>query len=184
MIVDVRLFAAVVPSAEAIDHLSAAVTPLRDDALRWTDVSDWHLTLAFYGEFDEAHLPDLEERLIRAAGRHDPVALALAGAGRFGKQALWVGCTGELLALRRLAQSTIAAGRRAGADVDDKRRFKAHVTLARAYNKRPADLRPYVAALAEYEGPTWQSREVQLIRSHLGSGRPRYETILSAPLRA
>lgn len=184
MIGNVRLFAALVPSEEAIDHLSEAVKPLQDDALRWTDVSDWHLTLAFYGELDEARLPDLTERLTRAAARHDPVTLALAGAGRFGKQAVWVGCSGELPALHRLAQSVIAAGRRAGADVDDKRRFKPHVTLARAYNKRPADLRPYVATLAEYQGPTWSGREVQLIRSHLGSGRPRYETVVAAPLAA
>ena len=179
-----RLFAALVPSEEAIDHLTASVAPLRDDALRWTDVSDWHLTLAFYGEVDEARLPELAQRLTRAAARHEAVTLALAGAGRFGKQAVWVGCSGEVPALRRLARSAIAAGRRAGADVDDKRRFKPHVTLARAYKKRPADLRPYVAALAEYQGPTWSGREVQLIRSHLGSGRPRYETVVAAPLGA
>lgn len=179
---DVRLFVALVPPAEAIDHLSEAVTPLRDDALRWTTVADWHLTLAFYGELDEARLPDLRNRLTRAAARHDPVALALGGAGRFGKQALWVGCTGELLALRRLAQSAIAAGRRAGADVDDKRRFKAHVTLARAYRNRPADLRPYVTALTDYAGPAWLGREVQLIQSHLGAGRPRYETVATCAL--
>ncbi len=184
MIGGVRLFAALVPSAEAIDHLKEAVQPLRDDALRWTSVADWHLTLAFYGELDEARLPDLEERLTRAARRHSAVSLALKGAGRFGKHTLWVGCAGELPAVRRLAQSAIAAGRRAGADVDDKRRFNAHVTLARAYRNRPADLRPYVAALAEYEGPAWVGREVQLIQSRLGAGRPRYETILSAPLAA
>lgn len=178
-----RLFAALVPPPEVLNHLETAVAGLWDDTLRWTPVSDWHLTLAFYGELDEGHLPDLEQRLTRAAGRHEPISLALNGAGRFGKQALWAGCTGELLALRRLAQSAIAAGRRAGADVDDRRRFKAHVTLARAYKNLPADLRPYVTALSEYEGPTWESREIQLIRSHPGSGRPRYETILSAPLR-
>lgn len=177
-----RLFVALVPPPEALDDLEAAVSRLRDDALRWTGASDWHLTLAFYGELDEARLPDLNERLTRAAARHSPVSLALAGAGRFGKQALWVGCTGELLALRRLAQSTVAAGRRAGADVVDRRRFQAHVTLARAYKKRPTDLRPYVTAMAEYEGPTWESREVQLVRSHLGGGRPRYETLATFAL--
>jgi 2'-5' RNA ligase len=180
----VRLFAALEPSPEAIDHLTAAVTPLQDDALRWTSVSDWHLTMAFYGELDEARLPGLKERLVRAAGRHGPVSLALAGAGRFGTRALWVGCTGELLALRRLSQSAIAAGRRAGADVVDKRRFKAHVTLARTYRNRPTDLRPYVAALAEYEGPQWIGHEIQLLQSHLGEGRPRYETLATATLTA
>ena len=160
------------------------MTSVRDQALRWTDVPDWHITLAFYGELEESKLPALTERLTRAAARHAPVELALTGAGRFGKQALWVAVSGEILALRRVSRSVIAAGRRAGADVDDKLRFKAHVTLARGFRNRPADLRPYVSALADYSGPRWVGREVQLIQSHLGEGRPRYETVMICPLSA
>jgi 2'-5' RNA ligase len=177
----VRLFAALVPPPGAIEHLQSAVTRLRDDALRWTDVPDWHVTLAFYGELAEPKLPDLTERLTRAAARHDPMELALTGAGRFGKQALWVGVAGQTAALRRIAASANAAGRRAGA-VEDDRRFRPHVTLARGYRNRPADLRQYVAELVGYEGSVWTAREIRLIQSHLGAGRPRYETLATCAL--
>jgi 2'-5' RNA ligase len=42
------------------------------------------------------------------------------------------------------------------------------------------DLRPYVVALAGYEGRTWTARDVALVRSELGKGdhrRPRYQTV-------
>jgi 2'-5' RNA ligase len=56
------------------------------------------------------------------------------------------------------------------------------VTLARAYRNRPADLRRYVAELVGYEGPVWTAREIRLIQSHLGAGRPRYETLARCAL--
>jgi RNA 2',3'-cyclic 3'-phosphodiesterase len=178
-----RLFAAVVPPAEAVEHLAAS-TPVRDgDALRWSTPEAWHITLAFYGEFPGHRLDDLVDRLRRAARRHPPLELALAGAGRFGGRVLWVGCTGEVAGLRKLAQACGAAGRRAGADIDEQRRFRPHVTLARA--SRPVDLRGYVAELAGYRGPSWRASALALVRSHLGAGedgRSRYEPVDSLEL--
>ncbi len=178
-----RLFAAVVPPPEAAEHLDAAVDPLRDDTLRWAGPDAWHVTLAFYGEFPNDRVADLVQRLHRVASRHAPVELSLARAGRFDGRVLWVGCTGDVGALRALARACGAAGRRAGADIDEQRRFRAHLTLARA--SRPVDLRPYVAALAGYAGPAWTVTEVALVRSHLGAGlgnRPRYERVDSFDL--
>jgi 2'-5' RNA ligase len=103
--------------------------------------------------------------------------------GRFDGRALWVGCRGDVVSLRRLASSVRAAGRRAGAAVDERRRFRAHVTLARS--SRPVDLRPHVLALAAYEGPEWAAGDIALVRSHLDAddrGRPRYETVSRYPL--
>ncbi|MFW6091466.1 MAG: RNA 2',3'-cyclic phosphodiesterase [Actinomycetota bacterium] len=172
-----RLFAAIVPPPAVLEHLEAAVAPVRDDELKWTYANAWHLTLAFYGELADDRVPELVERLQRAAGRHRALELGFAGAGRFGSRVLWVGCAGELDVLRSLARSCAAAGRRVGAAVDEKRPFRAHVTLARA--RRPVNLRPYVDTLAGYAGPTWTARQVVLVRSDLGAGeggRPRYET--------
>lgn len=172
----VRLFAAVVPPPAVLEHLEAAVAPVRDGALKWTSANAWHLTLAFYGELADDRVPELVEQLQRAVGRQRAVELGFAGAGRFGSQVLWMGCSGDLDPLRRLARSCAAAGRRVGAAVDEKRPFRAHVTLARA--QRPVNLRPYVDALAGYTGPTWTARRVVLVRSRLGAGeggRPRYE---------
>ncbi len=178
-----RLFVAVPLPAEVITHLEAVVGPLRDDALRWTLPDSWHLTLAFYGEVTDGRVDDLTARLERAGRRHPSMSLHLAGAGRFGGRALWVGCTGDTAAMRRFAASAAAAGRRVGAAAEEARRLRAHVTLARA--PKPVDLRPYVSALGSYHGPQWTADAVALVRSHLGGGenrRARYETLSRYPL--
>lgn len=174
-----RLFTAIVPPSEVLAHLDAAVAPIRDDALSWTLTDAWHLTLAFYGELADERVPDLSERLSRAAARFPVMRLRLVGAGRFDGRVLWAGCDGPVDDLRRLARSTAAAGRRSGAPEQEHTRFRPHVTLARA-QRRPVDLRPYVAALTGYAGPAWTAVELALVRSHLGRGpgrRARYETI-------
>ena len=51
----VRLFAAVRPPAEALEHAAAAVDRVRaaEPGPRWVPSERWHLTLAFYGEVAE-----------------------------------------------------------------------------------------------------------------------------------
>ena len=178
-----RLFAAVLLPAPVVADLDALVARHRDDVLRWTASESWHLTLAFYGRVDDARVPDLKARLARAAKRHPAMSLALGGAGRFDGRALWIGCEGDVGAMRVLARSVAAAGRRVGAAAEEARRFRAHVTVARA--PRPLDLRPYVSALVDYRSQPWLADTIALVRSHLGGGenrRARYETMSSHPL--
>ena len=82
-----RLFVGLAPSAEALDDLDAACAPLRPGRgdLRWTSRELWHITLAFLGEVSEDSLAGLLPRLERAARRHLPFGLSLAGAGAFPK---------------------------------------------------------------------------------------------------
>lgn len=173
-----RLFAAVVPPPEVLGHLDEAVGQVRDDAVTWTLPDAWHLTFAFYGEVADDRVADLTERLRRATARYPIMRLRLNGAGRFDERVLWIGCDGPLDDMRRLARSCEAAGRRAGAAAPSHRRFRPHLTLARA--RQPTDLRPYVSALGQYTGPEWTANEIALVRSHLGKGpggRARYEAI-------
>jgi 2'-5' RNA ligase len=179
----VRLFAAVELPSDVVTHLDSAVAAHRDDVLRWTTPDSWHLTLAFYGQVEDARVPDLKARLTRTAKRHTALSLALNGAGRFDHRALWVGCEGDIPTIRALARSMAAAGRRVGASANEPRRFKAHVTLARA--PKSVDLRPYLSALDAYRGPPWTADAVALVRSYLGGGenrRARYETLSRHPL--
>jgi 2'-5' RNA ligase len=176
----VRLFVALSPSPEARHHLADAVQPLRSryEELRWTEPDVWHLTLAFLGSVDEGLLPELTDRLGRAARRHPVLHLAFQGAGTFGSRrharVLWTRVTGDREALRRLAGSVDAAVRRAGIITED-RAYLPHLTLARA--RVPMDLSAAVDALAVYTGPRWTATEMHLVRSHLG--RVTHETIAS-----
>ncbi|GHF17750.1 RNA 2',3'-cyclic phosphodiesterase [Streptomyces morookaense] len=180
-----RLFVAVTPPPSAVAELAAAVAPLRSlpgaGRLRWAGPDTWHFTLAFLGEVDEERLPELAERLARAAHRHPPHELRFAGGGRFGDRILWAGVQGETDTLRGLARSAAAGARRAGVAVDDRRPFHPHLTLARSATGRVA-LAPYAAGLADFRGTPWTAGRLELIRSRLPAGgvpgeRPRYELV-------
>ncbi|MFD4023928.1 RNA 2',3'-cyclic phosphodiesterase [Streptomyces sp. NPDC058576] len=184
-----RLFAAVLPPAGAVAGLRTALAPLRTlpgaRDLRWTGPEVWHFTLAFYGEVPEDVRPELETRLERAAHRTGPFPLRVHGAGHFGGRALWAGAAGGLDTLRLLAARADAAARRAGLPMEEHRRHTPHLTLARSRGE--ADLRPFAAALAGFEGERWEAGELTLVRSCLPvSGvpgeRPRYEVVRAWPL--
>ena len=193
-----RLFVAVLPPEAVIDEMAARAARLRQlpraDALRWTARDHWHLTLAFLGEVDQRLLPELHERLGRAARRHKPHQLCFADGGRFGERALWAAVDGERRALIALADSARAAARRTGIDVDD-RPLRPHLTLARnravpRHGPPPkvgvsVSLRPFAQALADFQGTPWTVAEMHLVRSNPPEApgeRPRYETLATWPL--
>ncbi len=186
-----RLFVAVTPPPDALAELDGAVGALRADwpGLRWAGLDKWHVTLAFLGEVADERLPDLTERLERAASRQRALRLRCGRGGAFPSPAkarvLCAHIDGEpqvLSDLRRLAASVAAAARRAGAPPPDEgRRYRPHVTLARS--KQPANLGPLVEALSGFSGMAWDATTLELIKSQTGP-QPRYETIGNWPLRA
>ncbi|UNO40403.1 RNA 2',3'-cyclic phosphodiesterase [Streptomyces sp. MST-110588] len=185
-----RLFSAVLPPEGAVRELAAEVAGLRTlpgaDRLRWTGRADWHFTLAFYGEVHPELLPELCERLARAARRHPPYPLRIAGGGRFADRVVWAGAEGGRPAMGRLADSASAAARRAGVPMKEQRPYAPHLTLARN-RTAGVDLRPFVAGIEGFRGQEWTVGELVLVRSHLpvdgvAGQRPRYETVAAWPL--
>lgn len=183
-----RLFAAVVPPQGALGELEDVVGRLRArvPGPRWTTRDSWHLTLAFYGEVPEATVPDLAARLGRAASRTGAFPFRVAGAGHFGGAFLWAGGSGDVHALRRLAERAQAAGRKAGLDLGEPRRYRPHLTLARS--REPFEWGPLVAELEPFTGREWTVDELVLMRSELprsgvpGEG-PRYVKVGGWALR-
>ena len=168
-----RAFVALIPPAAVLDELAAAVAPVRvaRPDLRWTPRAQWHLTLAFLGEIDgdaldDGVLPDLTERLARAARRHPPLELALGGSGRFGDRVLWTRVD-PANGPRALAASVSTAARRSGVRVED-RPYRPHLTLARGCPG--TNLRPAVEALRGFAGRRWTADAQHLVRSRLGAG--------------
>ena len=173
-----RLCVAVVPPRPVLLELRAALStlPHGDARVRWTHPESWHITLAFLGEVPETTLPDLTERLARAAGRATPMELAIVGGGHFDSHTLWAGVQGDRDRLGRLSESVTAAARRCRVKVDEKP-FRPHVTLARVRGEAhegPADLRPYVERMQAFRTPRWLVKEIGLFESlpPAGVGRP------------
>jgi RNA 2',3'-cyclic 3'-phosphodiesterase len=180
----VRLFAAIdLPGA--VRASLAAVVPA-DERLRFVPPAQWHVTLAFYGEVEEPVVPQLEERLARAAARTTQLRLALAGGGSFPPaprpaRLLWCGIAGDVALLTRLAERAVAAGRRCGVATDI-RPFRPHLTLARARGA-PVELQRAVELLASYRSDEWTADLLHLVRSNLGPP-VTHERVASWALRA
>lgn len=185
-----RMFVAVVPPQEAVEHLDDFLSVRREAAgFRWSVPDQWHLTLAFSAAVPDRNVDDLGERLTRAARSRRPFELRVAGGGAFPHadraRVLYARLSSYDEAgteLGRLAAGCRAALSRAGARVDGQR-FRPHLTLARLGH--PDNVTSWVRLLDAYEGPAWPVDEVSLIASHLGEGprrRPRHEVMASYPL--
>jgi 2'-5' RNA ligase len=176
-----RMFVAVTPPAELIEHLAEFLEPRQemDGPLRWSQPGQWHVTLAFLPSVADADLDDLSDELTGLAAKRSSFALQLKGAGAFPNPAeaksLWAGVVGELEPLDRLATSSRSAAVQAGLEVTGGR-FRPHLTLARV--GRAHDVTRWLRILDLYDGPSWRVEEFALIQSHLGGGRKghtRYE---------
>ncbi|WP_026163264.1 RNA 2',3'-cyclic phosphodiesterase [Kribbella catacumbae] len=179
-----RLFVAVVPPVEVVEHLAEFADPRReypDEDIRWSADETWHITLAFLGEVPEYKTDELAERLEVAAKRQKPFDLSLGRAGAFpgvaDARVLWTGVRDESDALPHLAMVSRSAANKAGVTVDG-RKFTPHLTLARL--RRPMDVVRWVRIFDTYQGPAWTAESVQLISSRLGEGPSRgaaYDTV-------
>lgn len=179
------MFLAVDPPADAVAALDAALAPWRDapGAPRWTPPSRWHLTLVFLGDVPADRLVPLLAAVAPAVAPTPPMALQLAGAGRFGSRrrpaVCWAGVDGDVPALTALADRLAGAGRSVGLPVEE-RPFRPHLTLGRWRPGRPADA-DLPDRLADHRGPVWPVHEVVLWRSHLGP-EPSYERVAAWPV--
>jgi RNA 2',3'-cyclic 3'-phosphodiesterase len=191
-----RLFVAVDVPAEVRRRLRPVQDALLAAApeLRPTRPEGWHLTLAFLGQVAEARVGEVVEVLgevLGVAGREGggTVGCSLGSPGRFGSGVVWVGVDddppGRLATLGGGIQDSLDAR---GLPVT-RQPVRPHVTLARGGRGRPVragHLAVVADALARGsdDGDTvsWEVREVQLWRSHLGRGPARYEIVARAPL--
>ncbi|MBN0041562.1 RNA 2',3'-cyclic phosphodiesterase [Cellulosimicrobium cellulans] len=136
------LFAALRPSAAALDHLALALASAhaqevrRPDGaplVRWTPPELWHVTVSFFGSVPDGAVPDLAAALARVAREAPRLSLRLRGAGVFDRRVLWVGVGGlGADALPGLSTAAAEAAGEVGVHVDRRPRQRAHLTVARA----------------------------------------------------
>lgn len=198
-----RLFAAITPPAEVLDHLENALDLLgslpapaprsgrgaggrgRRAALRspWTPRATWHVTLAFFGDVPDGVVPDLTDAVAAVASQVEPFTVRLAGAGVFRSTVMWVGVSGETEPLTGLMHDLVDVGAEFTSMRDTRERNRAHLTISRA--GASVDPAHVAHALAVYRGPEWTVDAVELVESRLGQGeqgRPIHTTLEVLPL--
>ncbi len=184
-----RVFAAVVPPPEAVEHLDAFLEPRRAAGdFRWTCPEQFHVTLAFMAEVPEPRIDRYVDQLAESLDDLTPDhEVSLAGAVVFPNvsegRILATGLTGAVGVLTTLAPRARNAAVVSGIEVDGQR-FRPHLTVART-GGRIVEMTNWVRLLESYGGPSWPVGSVEVVASHLGEGpgrAPRYETLASVVL--
>lgn len=161
-----RCFVAVAPPPQLVSQLEALERPARP-GLRWTGPANWHVTLRFLAKVDPA-------ALVAAVGSIGPGrALASCGPSPFRlSPRVWALPVDGLDALAAAVGAATA-----GLEEEDGRRFRGHLTLARA--RVPAALGGLPASAVHC---AWEVEEVLVVESRLGSGGARHTVLAQCAL--
>ena len=77
-----RVFVAVVPPADVVEHLDEFLSVRRDAAaFRWSAAEQWHVTLAFSPDVSDRSVDHLDERLATVSGRRRAFEARITGGG-------------------------------------------------------------------------------------------------------
>lgn len=161
-----RLFVALRLPEDIADHLDRLCEGL--PGARWTEVDRFHLTLRFIGEVDHPTFYEIGEALMNVT--MPPFELQLRGLGQFppegGVRQLWIGMAPSD-GLQRLKRQIDRAVSGAGIK-PERRRFVAHVTLARFASPPLVDrLASWVARRSLYASQPFPVSGFSLLSSRL-----------------
>ena len=181
-----RLFIAAMLPDEVLDEIARARLALEAAGaprLRWARIGGLHITLRFLGDTPLALQPRIEQAIAETAADTTPLDLRLGGYGLLGggrPRLLWVGLEGAVDPLAGAARRLNAALQAHGLPPED-RALRPHLTLARVpRDARDEDAAALRAAVADAPAPkplAFRVAELHLVRSHLGRGGARYESL-------
>jgi 2'-5' RNA ligase len=163
--VDVRLFVAVWPPDDVIDLISGLHRPEVPD-LRWTVLPQWHVTLRFLGEVEEADKVGDALRVLAGSGIEQAV-LGPATAWFPGRRVLQVPVSGLEDLSRRVSRAIAHVDRGRQPAEEPEPRFRGHLTLARVRGRARIDR----ARVKQLEGvpvsAEWTVGSLSLVSSSL-----------------
>lgn len=175
-----RLFVGIPLPAPVRDRLGGLCSGL--PGARWVAPECMHVTLRFIGEVGGRDAEDVHDALARI--RSSAFALTVAGIGCFESgrkvRTLWAGIAKEER-LSRLHEKVETAVVRAGLE-PDRRKFKAHVTLARFKNGGSPRIGPFIESNNTFATAPFAVDHFTLFRSFLGREGPHYEALADYPL--
>lgn len=177
-----RLFVAI----ELPDAPSHQLQQLRDDNLpaRWTSPAQYHLTLRFIGEVNQAVSRSLQTAL--AAVQGSPLRLQSGGLDVFPSRrrprvlALRIRSTPALKAL----QAEVEAAVQETGLPPEKRPFSAHVTFARLKDPPLKDVRTFLQSHQDFTLDTFSISDFHLYQSELHPDGAQHTRLATYPLQA
>jgi len=174
------------PLAAKLTRLQTLLAPEIPGA-RWSEISPFHLTLAFLGDVEDTDLHTICEAVEETAASFPPISLILERLGAFpdAEQArvLWVGLSGSELPVLHAIQAHLAdACARLKYPCDS--RFHPHVTVARLKRKREGspDLTAQLNHFRTWAAGSLKVKELVTYSSSLSPEGPIYTPLARATL--
>lgn len=177
--VSLRLFAAFAIPDQVADRLE----PLQRDlaGASWRPRENFHLTLRFFGEIDEALARDLDHEISLLSA--PSFEMRLAGGGSFGGRepsAVWAGVDAPA-ELARIAAHCEKSARRVGLPAET-RRFTPHVTLAYCHGTTDRDVAIWLERLGDFRTEPFWVDQFALFSSRPTRSGSRYVEEATYPL--
>ena len=182
-----RLFLAIDPGDGLRRQIADTVETIRSSTsgIRWVRDGKLHVTLSFFGEIEEARVPDIVATTTVIATRHEPFSMAVQKAGVFPDwrrlRVVWFGLKDDGQ-LAQLVESLREVRRVLGLPPD--RPFRPHLTLGRSTGPLSAEQKQSLSrALAPFKGSyPFDVSRVILMRSSLSAAGSEYSELASFPL--
>lgn len=148
---------------------------------RWVDPENYHITLRFIGDVDDATAHEFASGLAKI--RSEPIRLCIDGVDSFGgrkPRSVWAGLQPNA-ALDALQRAHEHAARAAGLPAES-RNFKPHVTLARLRGVRPDAVARYLGGNGFLLTPPFDVHRFVLFSSRASRGGGPYVVEEAFPL--
>ncbi len=182
-----RLFIAIPLSSAVETELAGIITLLKkhDDAVKWVDPKNIHLTLRFLGEVEATSLPLLKKAISDITVRHKRVKSTINTVGAFPNlkrpRVIWCGIASSVDELKAIADEIETELVSLGFAKEEKP-FKAHLTIGRVKEgANPTQLAEYVSQYKITPIPVSFDRIV-LFKSTLTQTGPIYEQLHTSEL--
>ena len=177
-----RIFIAlnVLPGAILLKSASTLKTLLAAGSIKWTDIANTHLTLAFLGDTEEKRIKIVSRMLSDKCAGFGEFSFVLAGMGVFKNfrdpRIIWVGIRSSEQ-LSRLGETVNSGLAEFGFKVED-RPFKPHLTLGRIRSiNNVANLKEVIEMYSETEFQNVAVNEIILYESILMQTGPVYKVL-------
>ena len=140
---------------------------------KWRPVENFHITIGFFGDLDEAKARDLDEELGQI--ETTPFDIRLKGGGWFGgaQPTSLIGEVSPWRDLEQLHRAVSRAARRTGVEME-KRRFHPHVTLAYCKNTPAQEAAHFTNKLSLFQSPAWPVDHFAMFSSLPSKKGPNY----------
>jgi 2'-5' RNA ligase len=183
-----RLFAAikVTPSESFLSRYFALKKSLEGEKIKWVDPGNIHITMKFFGETPEHHIPAIHAALEKAAAVSDPFDFNIVNTGIFGSaykpRVIWFGIE-PADGIISLAETIFDQLQEIGIE-RDRQNFVPHLTIARI--KYLENKNHFQEVISRHRDGQIQKEEVNvfhLFESQLGRLGPKYYVLNSYSLK-